>query len=208
MTPRLPLIGHFARLAPLFVLVALLVLAGTAAPTAAAAEPACWKRLVNDWYDGRIDEAYPVKCYRDAIDNLPEDVIQYSNAREEIQRALLAAIKANNGEVPKIVPPPPAPKRTAGDPADGDGGSGGPGDDGDAAPGAGPNDPDAEGGALDTVFDAIKPSNADSVPLPLLILAGLSMLLLGTAAATFAARRIQARRMRVAPSPAADRRPR
>ena len=36
----------------------------------------------------RIDKAYPVSCYRAAIRNLPDDVASYSNAREEINRAL------------------------------------------------------------------------------------------------------------------------
>ena len=55
-----------------------------AAPSPASAGTPCWKQLLNDWYDGRIDKAYPVKCYREAIKNLPEDVQAYSSAREDI----------------------------------------------------------------------------------------------------------------------------
>src|SRR5262249_53181633 len=61
------------------------------APAAVKATP-CWKALLNDWYDGRIDNIYPIPCYRQAIDHLPTDIRQYSNASDEIERALQAAI--------------------------------------------------------------------------------------------------------------------
>src|SRR6266516_7372572 len=77
------------RLAQTAVLAALvgLVLGGHGAP---AATP-CWKQLINDWYDGRIDNLYPQHCYKEAIRHLPPDVEIYSNARSDIERALLAA---------------------------------------------------------------------------------------------------------------------
>ena len=68
-----------ARLVVLTAAVATLVVAVGAAPASAAVP--CWKRLLNDWYDGRIDNAYPVSCYRAAIRNLPEDVKAYSSAQ-------------------------------------------------------------------------------------------------------------------------------
>ena len=43
------------------------------------------------------------------------------------------------------------------------------------------------------------PANADSIPVPLLVLAGVAMLLLAAAAAGFVAKRIQERRVPVAP---------
>ena len=64
-----------------------------AAPAARAATP-CWKELLNDWYDGRIDRTYPTTCYSQAIDHLPTDVEVYSSAREDIESALAAAIRA------------------------------------------------------------------------------------------------------------------
>ena len=65
------------------------VLVGGGRPTAPAdAATPCWKRLINDWYDGRIDRTYPASCYRAAIRNLPEDVDAYSTAREDLERAL------------------------------------------------------------------------------------------------------------------------
>ena len=57
-----------------------LLLAGPAA----AKEP-CWKTLIDDWYDGRIDNVYPVACYRAALEHMPEDVAQYSTPRRRHQ---------------------------------------------------------------------------------------------------------------------------
>lgn len=61
----------------------------------AAAAPSstpCWKRLVNDWYDGHIDNRYPIPCYRQALGHLPEDVSTYSSARDDITQAMQLAI--------------------------------------------------------------------------------------------------------------------
>ena len=62
------------------------------AATRAAAAPPCWKTLLNDWYDGRIDNVYPIHCYQDTINHLPKDIEVYSSAREDIQRALALAV--------------------------------------------------------------------------------------------------------------------
>jgi hypothetical protein len=161
-----------------------------AAPGAADAAKPCWVRLVNDWYDGRIDKTYPVSCYRAAMKNLPEDVAAYSNAREEIQRALLAAIKkgAAAGKtltgkdlVPAQTGATTGPERTSTVPGPTD-----TTDDGEAAPGT-PGDDGPLG-------DILTPANADSIPIPLLVLAGLALVLLAAASAGFVARRLQARR--------------
>jgi hypothetical protein len=149
-------------------------------------------RLVNDWYDGRIDKTYPVSCYRAAMKNLPEDVEAYSNAREEIQRALLAAIKksAAAGEtltgddpVPPQVGPIGRTSTLPGGTTETTPGEKG----GEAAPGSG-------NGGDDGPIGFLEPANADSVPIPLLVLAGLALVLLAAASAGFVARRLQARR--------------
>src|SRR5881227_4458251 len=54
----------------------------------ATAKAPCWKTLLNDWFDGRIDNTYPVHCYHEAINKLPEDVRDYSQARDDLSRAL------------------------------------------------------------------------------------------------------------------------
>src|ERR671917_1871332 len=71
---------------------ALTLLIGASAPAAAATTP-CWKQVINDWYDGRIDNVYPAHCYSEAIAHLPEDVQTYSSAKDEINRALFAALR-------------------------------------------------------------------------------------------------------------------
>lgn len=70
------------------------VAASLALPLAAEAgsTAACAQRVIRDWYTGgRVDGVYPLRCYRAAIRALPEDVLQYSNARHEIERALAYA---------------------------------------------------------------------------------------------------------------------
>ena len=57
--------------------------AGTAGAAGAVAKSKtpCWKVLINDWYDGRIDGIYAIHCYRDALQHLPADVDTYSSAQ-------------------------------------------------------------------------------------------------------------------------------
>jgi hypothetical protein len=165
----------------LLIALALSVFALVGPPQAAAAN-ACWEQLVNDyWTDGRIDKVYPIGCYREAMEKLPTDVQEYSDAQDELRRAMLGAIRVNRGGGEFDDPP----------------GSG------TAAPPA-PVDSD-EGqpkGFFATLLDAIGPKNADSIPVPLLILAGIALLLLGAAATSYVARWYQARRVHMAPSPA------
>jgi hypothetical protein len=175
---------------------ALVGAAASAAPADAATKP-CWKRLINDWYDGRIDNAYPASCYRDAIKNLPEDVDAYSTAREDIERALLAAVRSHPGEPEGDILVPPGPGNDSGPRAGGD--STGEGDnptsttdDGDTQ--AAPSLPGGGGSDGGGVLEVFRPSSADEVPVPLLVLGGLAVLLLGAAAASFVARKLQARR--------------
>jgi hypothetical protein len=163
-----------------------------AAPETRAAQRAetvvCWKRLLNDWYDGRIDNAYPVRCYRQAIANLPDDVKVYADAEADIRRALLAALLENKKATGKqatpatpVKPPEPAQPRTEPD-----------GEQEAAPPTSGP-------GAGEPPFDGTLPTgatrSADSVPVPLIVLGALAMLLLAAAGAGVVARRLQARRI-------------
>ena len=57
-------------------------------PDAAPAAAPCWKTLLDDWSDGRIEATYPKACYRSAIRHLPADAILYSNAKSEITAAM------------------------------------------------------------------------------------------------------------------------
>jgi hypothetical protein len=176
----------------------LLVLAAAAgaillAGPAAAKDP-CWKTLIDDWYDGRIDSVYPVACYRAALEHMPEDVAQYSSLGDDINRALQAAI-ATQG-----------PNGGSGDPTSGVNGTSTPASN--TFHGGPPAEPSGGvvagrdiGGPVPSAIGAIGPGSADSVPVPLLVLAGLSIVLLSLGAAGFLARRAKARRTAVrAPS--------
>jgi cobalamin biosynthesis Mg chelatase CobN len=74
----------------------LVLLAGLGAKAARAASAAstksCADQVIGDWYDdGKVSKIYPLHCYREALKKLPPDVRDYSNAREEIARALAFA---------------------------------------------------------------------------------------------------------------------
>jgi len=58
----------------------------------AGASQSCGSRVLADWRDGRLDGTYPVKCYRQALAELPEDVQVYSTAQADITRALQARL--------------------------------------------------------------------------------------------------------------------
>jgi hypothetical protein len=175
-----------AALRILAVLVLALTAATAVAPSSAEAAAPCWKRLLNDWYDGRIDKAYPVKCYREAIRNLPEDVEAYSSAHDDLTRALLSAARNSGGTLdPNDLVPAGAAGRRPDVPE--------PGEEDSFAGAFGGDDGDGPLGFF-------APSNADSIPIPLLVLAGLALLLLAAAGASFIARRIQERRGGPTPS--------
>jgi hypothetical protein len=166
------------------------VLLGAAVRPAAAAAP-CWKTLLNDWYDGRIDQTYPSHCYTDAISHLPSDVQTYSSAREDILRALQSA-KARARKSGKTVGP-----NTLLSPAAGGGTGGGKngGSSGIGATDTGPSATDANRKkGLAKVADKLNPGSASSLPVPLLVLGGLAILLVAAGGAGLAVKRIQARR--------------
>lgn len=173
--PRMPRL-----LKPLIIVVVLA--AGVAGSGVGEAEARTFSRcsaaLIHDWYvDGRIDRTYPVRCYREALRDIPEDQIVYGTLRDDLTRALAAVISSNpnaNGDTP--VPPGVASSGGGGD--DGSGGSGSGGDD----------------GFFGWLANTLGPDTADSVPVPLLVLAGLALALMAAAGISFVARRVQAKR--------------
>ena len=150
--------------------------------------------LLNDWYDGRIDQTYPVHCYRDALKHLPADVQTYSSAHDDILRALqtrdreAAKDRAQAGRA-RTRSCPPATKTTA------DSGSG-TGDDRrrhrfeDRRLAGTPGRPAGSPARLN-------PASPSSLPVPLLVLGGLALLLVAAGGAGLVAKRVQSRR----PSP-------
>jgi hypothetical protein len=176
-------------------------LVATGAPAASAAPAAtqqattsCWKAVVNDWLqNGTVKGTYPIPCYTQAQQRLSQypDIKQYSSAIDDIKRAQQEAIykQSHGGDT----------TTTGGS----SGGSGGPSggshnDGGGSTPGG-----NSGGGLFHRIAKDIGPSNAQSIPLPLLVLGGLGVLLLLTAAATWLTRRFQARR--ITPAPAYER---
>ena len=90
---------------------ALALAAAVARPLPAAAATPCWKALLNDWYDGRIDNTYPLHCYSDALTHLPADVQTYSSAHDDILRALQNAKAELRRNGTKVTPNTPVPSR-------------------------------------------------------------------------------------------------
>jgi hypothetical protein len=157
----------------------------------------CWRDVLNDWiqHQPNVLGTYPIACYTQAIQHLNAyvDVRQYSNAPDDIHRALLAAIQNNRGDGGNNGSSPVGPSSSGGGGPTGTGGG-----------------PTAGGGTLGAthkslvtrLFDSVGPGDAQSIPLPLLVLAGLAVLLLLAAAGTWLAKRVQARRIAPAPAPA------
>jgi hypothetical protein len=148
------------------------------APASAKGKPPCWKTLINDWYDGRIDRIYEIHCYRDALKHLPADVDTYSSARDDIKQALQRRIQGKNGGDTTT----PATTTTGGT----GGGSNGGGNSGGGS---------SAGGPVGKAFDLGKPTKADAVPVPLLVLAGVAFVLMIGGAAGFLTRRTRLRRL-------------
>jgi hypothetical protein len=69
---------------------------------AAVAAGTCGDAVLLDWSDnGRIDKLYALHCYDEAIDAMPTDLRDYTNASEVISRALAAAARSDdNGRPP------------------------------------------------------------------------------------------------------------
>jgi hypothetical protein len=153
----------------LTVLVALCAALAVSAAPAPAAAP-CWKLLLNDWYDGTINNLYPIPCYHEAIKHLPTDVQVYSSARDDILRALQQAVrrqKATGKKQKTITPGPAEPGRTTSTRSGTTGGTTG-----------GTKQPKKKHkGPIGTALRDITPGGADSFPLPLLILGFLAILL-------------------------------
>jgi hypothetical protein len=153
----------------------------TASPALAAKSQPCWKQVVNDWsQDGSIDGAYSARCIDEALAKVPEDIRAYSDFEEQAKAARLAASRSLQS--------------SGGSDNDDDTTSVG-ADEDDAAsikprePNTGPKDETLIQSALGT-----NGNNADSVPLPLLILLGLAGALITAGALGFGARKLRAHR--------------
>ena len=167
----------------LVVVAAALAVLAVASPAGAA--QSCGRAVIDDWYDnGRVDGTYALHCYDDAIEILPRDVRDYSSAKDDIQRALQnrkrgePAPPAQTDPTPGVVPPTETDGTDTTDTSS-------------TPPSGGSDDPPTE----NTAGSPVDTESASSVPIPLLILAGLALLLIAGGSAGYVIRRVQARRI-------------
>ena len=161
------------RLIPLLIALAAGVFVAALLAGQASAGTPCWKQVLNDWSNSRPIGHYRIHCYRDAIRNLPEDLRDYSSAADDIQAAMQAEIAKRTERSTQGL----------------------------GSPNGGGSDANAEPprSAYRKAIDNLGTSNADSLPIPLLVLASLGGFLLTLAAAMTAAKRIRAVRARRGP---------
>jgi hypothetical protein len=163
---------------------ALVVSAGALAvgtAPAAAAKP-CWERVIDDWVDnGRFDGIYSAACVEQARRHLPEDIRAYSDIEEKLDNLRLLASRGTPTR------PGPTPSKPATTPSDDN-----------------PNPTEepttsAPSRGQGPISEALNPntSSADTIPLPLILLAGLALLLMAAGATGIAHRKLQARRANV-----------
>ena len=175
------------RIRPAAITLALLVLvAGLAAAaalpsSAAAAGKPCWERVIDDWLDnGTIDKQYKAACYQQALKHVPEDLRDYSNITDAITAAMNGTLRAGGN---------------AGN-GNGTGSTNGGGSSGTGDPTTGPDRKQQAVPSQSLYSQGINhlgTTKASSIPVPLLILAGLGTLLLVSAAGLAVHKRLQAR---------------
>lgn len=164
-----------------FALLTLLAgLLAAATPSPAAAATPCWKRVINQWLNNQpINTHYKPSCYQQALKHVPEDLRDYSDITDAISIALQNALRGNT-----------------------DGGVNGGGTQ--ANGGSSKENADGKPRHLQNVpdpsyyrraIDKLGTTSADSLPIPLLVLAGLGTALLLTAAALAARKRLRTRRV-------------
>jgi hypothetical protein len=149
--------------------------------TAAAAEATkCGDKVLADWFDnGRIDRLYPLHCYEEAIDAIPSDLRDYADAEEVISRALQFALRGDLDPTGGVDPTPGEddPRSPSGPASGGNNGGGS----------------STSGGGTEATPD-IDTGGPSSVPIPLLVLAGISLALLAAGGLGYVSRRRQAAR--------------
>jgi hypothetical protein len=144
-----------------------------AAGPAAAAQP-CWRQVVDDWVqDGHVDGRYSAACIEKALANVPEDIRAYSDFEEQAKAARVVNSRRPEGSTVTLG-----------------------GTDESTQP-VQPREPTTNAKDETTPIQSVlgtNGNNADSVPIPLLVLLGLAGALILAGGAGFAARKIRARR--------------
>jgi hypothetical protein len=167
----------------LLALVAGLAVTAAVPSSAAAAGKPCWEQVIDDWLDnGTIDKQYKPDCYQQALKHVPEDLRDYSNITDAITAALSGSLRGGG---------------TGNSTGGGTGNStGGGSNSGNGSSNAGPNRT-TQGVPAPSYYrraiDNLGTTKANSLPIPLLVLAGLGALLLISAAGLAAQKRLKAR---------------
>jgi hypothetical protein len=151
------------------VLVGVLALA-VSAPSQAATP--CWRQVINDWVkNDRVQTTYPLHCYKDALAHVPEDMRVYSSIEDDILAARQLAARRTLRTTQSVKPgstTTPSSTETQQTPTK---------------------------GLYKEAINQFQPRNADSMPLPLMILAGLALLLIAAGGAGLISRRLRARKI-------------
>jgi hypothetical protein len=149
---------------------ALAATAALAFGVGSASAKSCGSVVINDWYvDGTIDGTYPAKCYREALGRVPEAQKIYSDLPEQLDRGLRAALAREahvKGTKKTITQPTPSRQVQS----------------------------HKRSGPIQRVLGELGPDRADSIPIPLMILAGAAVLLIAAGAASVVIRRLNGRR--------------
>jgi len=157
-----------------------------ASPSVAHAGTPCWQRVISDWTkDGEINGNYSPKCLRQAYNKAPEDLRDYSSILDDINAALIGPGSTKNGP-----------------------NSSGGGSTATSGPGGKLSAKEAQRRAERAVPEAGKPGSipdsSHTLPLPLLILAAVTLAALLAAASPPLIRRLRTRFPRARPAPQAD----
>jgi hypothetical protein len=160
----------------------LLITAAALAATAAlafgagsASAQSCGHAVINDWYvDGTIDGQYPAHCYREALGRVTDQMRIYSDLPEQLDRGLRAALERQATQGVKGV----STEKTSTTPTRHISSSS-----------------DKATGPIQRVLGELGPARADSIPVPLMILAGFALLLIAAGAVSAAVRRLSAKRL-------------
>jgi hypothetical protein len=147
---------------------------------AQAAKP-CWERVIDDWVDnGRIDGVYSARCIAAAREHVPEDIRTYTDIIDKLDAYRQAIVRTPQG-------------------TGGSGSGSGSNSDNKVKPSSNAPEPEPDVGPEKDegpISSALgyKTDDASSIPLPLIVLAGLALALMAAGGAGFAHRKLQARR--------------
>lgn len=155
------------------VLIAIGAVLGLGAAPAQAAKP-CWERVIDDWVDnGRIDGVYSSSCLTAARRHVPEDIRTYTDIIDKIDAYNHDSVRTPESSGGTGVSPMKRPNRNE------------------------TTEPRVSRETEGPIEEALNTGTTDasSIPLPLIVLAGLALLLMAAGGAGFAHRKLRARRI-------------